>query len=102
MDSSADKMIFMITFTWDNYPLLDQENMPRKILCFSAVGYNDIASYDILAMFLVIFICIWRQIKWELEELSMVWGTYCIVFTRVIVIQFYPRSCNFIVVLSVL
>jgi len=32
----------------------------------------------------------------------MVWGTSCIVLTWVVVIQFYPKSCNSVVVLSVL
>jgi len=62
---------------------------------------HDITSYDILIMFLVLFLCIWGQIRLELEELSMVWGTYYIVFTQVVVIQFYPRSCKSICVLSV-
>ena len=30
----------------------------------------------------------------------MVWGTFCIVFIRVVVIHFYPKSCNYIGVLS--
>jgi len=68
----------------------------------SNVIIDDKASYDILAMFLVLFGCIWRQIRWELKELSMVWKTCCILFTWVVVIQFYLRSCNFIGVLSVL
>jgi len=32
----------------------------------------------------------------------MILGIYCIVFTRFVVIQFYPRSCNCICVLRVL
>jgi len=55
---------------------------------------DDRSSYDILAMFLVLFLSIWRQIRRESEELLMIWGTYCIVLTRVVVIQFYPTSCN--------
>jgi len=31
----------------------------------------------------------------------MVLGTYCIIFTRVVVIHFYPRSCNSIGLVSV-
>jgi hypothetical protein len=30
----------------------------------------------------------------------MVWGTFCIVFIRLVVIHFYPKSCNSIGVLS--
>jgi len=30
----------------------------------------------------------------------MVWGTFCIIFIQVGVIQFYPKSCNSIGVLS--
>ena len=60
---------------------------------------DDRALYDILVMFLVLFLCIGWQIRWKLEELPIVWGTYCIVFTRVVVIQFYLRSCNLIWVL---
>jgi len=43
---------------------------------------DDRATYDIFVMFLVLFLCIWKQIIWELEELLMILWTYCIVFNQ--------------------
>jgi len=51
-------------------------------------------------MFLVILFCIWIQIRGHLEQLSIIWGTFCIVFIQVVVIHFYPKSFNFISVFS--
>jgi len=46
------------------------------------------------------FLSIWRKIRSQLEEFSMVWWNFCIVFFQIVVIQFCPKSCNSIGVLS--
>jgi len=59
------------------------------------------ASYDILGYVFSYFLCIWRQIRSYVEELSKIQGTICIVFIQVVIIYFCPKSCNSISVLSI-
>jgi hypothetical protein len=61
---------------------------------------NDGASHDILCHDFSFFLSIWRQIRGHLEKLSTVLRTFCIVFIKVIVFHFYPKSWNSIGVLS--
>jgi len=58
------------------------------------MGDDDRVSYDNFCYVFGTFLCIGRQIRWQIEELLMVWETFYIVFTRVVVIQFSPRSSN--------
>jgi len=61
---------------------------------------DDGSSYDTLDYVISYFICTLTQIRGDLEELSMIWGTFCIVFIWVVVTHVYPKSCNYIGVLS--
>jgi len=63
--------------------------------------FDDGASYVIFGYVFSYFLCIWRKISCNLEKLSMVWGTICIAFIRVVIIHFYPKPCNSIRFLSV-
>jgi len=51
---------------------------------------------DVFSYIFSYFLCIWRQIRGVVN----VRGRFCIVFIWVVVIQFYPKSCNLIGVLS--
>lgn len=75
-------------------------NSPMGLERYDLSMTDDGISYDIFDYIFIYFICIWRKIRGHLEELSMVWGTFCIVFIWVVVIQFYPKSYNFIWVLG--
>jgi hypothetical protein len=86
---------WMSVYHWTKQYVVVEQTMVW-VLC-----YDEEASYDIFGYVFSTFLCIWRQISWEMEALSIVWGTYCIIFTRVVVIHFYRRSCNSIGVLSV-
>jgi hypothetical protein len=55
---------------------------------------DDGITYDVFSYVFSVILWIWRQIRSQLEELSLVCGTFWIVFIRVVVIHFYPKSCN--------
>jgi len=57
--------------------------MSRRIITSDVKWKRSI--YDIFGSIFSTFLYIWRQIRWELEAMLMLRGTYCIVFTRVVV-----------------
>jgi len=57
---------------------------------------NDGTSYDIFSNVFRYFLCIWRQIRSLLYELSMIWVTFCIVFSYSVGVLslFSEKSCK--------
>jgi len=89
---------------WSAFKAIDAQCGAREKDCqwsTMETKVNDHGElYDILGYVFSYFICVWRQIRGHLEDLSRVWGIFCIVIIWVVVIHFYPNSCNFTGVLS--
>jgi len=78
--------LFHLKSLFRYYPMLFNFTIVHKICLLWSITH-DRAWYDILAMCLPLFLCNWRQIRWELEELWMILGTY-------ILYCFHSSRCN--------